>query len=54
MNLGLTTNAEMKFPITKGSMSFTIKYNYSKGSSVTNSEEYSWNVPIQNIPVESD
>lgn len=51
-DLSLTTSAEMKFPIATGSMSFTIKYNYSKGSSETNSEEYSWNVPTQNIPVE--
>lgn len=52
VDLSLTTSVEMKFPIASGSMSSTIKYNFSKGSSETNSEEYSWSVPTQNIPVE--
>lgn len=53
VDLSLTTSVEMKFPIASGSLSSTIKYNFSKGSSETNSEEYSWNVPTQNIPVDS-
>lgn len=51
VELGLTTSATMKFPFVSGSMSMSAKYNFSTGASETTTEEYSWTVPSQNIPV---
>lgn len=50
--LGLTTSATMEFPFVNGSMSMSAKYNFSTGASETTTEEYSWTIPTQNIPVE--
>lgn len=51
LNLGLTTTAEMKFPIASGSISSSVAFTFEKGASKTKTEEYSWTVPTQNIPV---
>lgn len=53
LNLGVTTTAEMKFPIAGGSVSMETKYGFTTGSKNTTTEEYVWKVPSQDIPVKA-
>ncbi|HCQ8731931.1 ETX/MTX2 family pore-forming toxin [Enterococcus faecalis] len=49
--VSLTTSAEMSFPIAKGSLSMTVKYDFSNTNEVSSSETRKWTVPSQQIVV---
>lgn len=53
VEIGAESKMEMEFPIATSTVTLSAKYSFSQGKSNTESEEMTWKVPDQTIPVKA-